>query len=74
MGTPYPTSIASDATKLVFHEQGQGSGWDISVVLLENTPRAEPLLTESYDEHTAQISPDGRWLAYVSDEDGRDEV
>ena len=73
LGTPYPTSIASDATKLVFHEQGQGSGWDISVVLLENPPRAEPLLTESYDEHTAQISPDGRWLAYVSDEDGRDE-
>lgn len=35
---------------------------------------AQPLLTGSFTERDARISPDGRWLAYVSDETGRPEV
>ena len=33
-----------------------------------------PLLTEEYDEKAPALSPDGRWLAYVSTETGSDEV
>ena len=33
-----------------------------------------PLLDSPYDEGFARVSPDGRWLAYVSNESGRDEV
>jgi eukaryotic-like serine/threonine-protein kinase len=36
--------------------------------------QAQPLLAESFTERDARISPDGRWLAYVSDETGRPEV
>lgn len=32
------------------------------------------LLQEDYIESQAQISPDGKWMAYVSDETGRTEV
>ena len=33
-----------------------------------------PLLTTPFNEFQAQISPDGRWIAYASDESGRWEV
>ena len=33
-----------------------------------------PLLTESYDEKAPALSPDGRWLAYESNETGRNEI
>jgi len=35
---------------------------------------AVPLLVEEYDEKQPACSPDGRWLAYVSNETGSDEV
>ncbi|HSH75518.1 MAG TPA: LpqB family beta-propeller domain-containing protein [Longimicrobiales bacterium] len=41
-----------------------------------STPAAppRPLLAGSYDEEALALSPDGRWLAYVSSETGRREV
>ena len=36
--------------------------------------KASPLLHSSFSEHWAVFSPDGRSLAYVSDESGRPEV
>jgi Tol biopolymer transport system component len=36
------------------------------------TPR--PYRQTSFDEQSSQISPDGHWLSYVSDETGRAEV
>jgi len=33
-----------------------------------------PLLTEEFNETAPALSPDGQWLAYVSDESGRSEV
>jgi eukaryotic-like serine/threonine-protein kinase len=35
---------------------------------------AQPLLVEAYTERDARVSPDGRWVSYVSDESGRPEV
>ena len=34
----------------------------------------DPLLDSPYDERAATLSPDGNWLAYVSNETGADEV
>ena len=36
--------------------------------------RARPLLETSFVEYHARFSPDGRWVSYVSNESGRDEV
>jgi serine/threonine-protein kinase len=41
---------------------------------LDGDRHARPLLATDADEFGARFSPDGRWLAYVSDETGRDEV
>jgi serine/threonine-protein kinase len=35
---------------------------------------AQPLLAESFAERDARVSPDGRWIAYVSEESGGPEV
>jgi serine/threonine-protein kinase len=32
------------------------------------------LLETPFDEHTGMLSPDDRWLAYVSNESGREEI
>ena len=39
---------------------------------VDTVPR--PLLTSTADERAIALSPDSRWLAYESDESGRDEV
>ena len=36
--------------------------------------RPTPLLSSPANEYAAELSPDGRLIAYVSDESGRDEV
>jgi eukaryotic-like serine/threonine-protein kinase len=47
------------------------SGGDVWAVPLDPTASAQPLLNESFMERDARISPNGRWLAFVSDESGR---
>ena len=50
---------------------------DFDVMLLEldsGEPEPRPLLDSRFQERSPRISPDGRWIAYTSDESGRDEV
>jgi serine/threonine-protein kinase len=49
---------------------------DIGIVSLEAGADSEvtPLLATMFGEANAQVSPDGRWLAYESDESGKLEV
>jgi Tol biopolymer transport system component len=47
------------------------SGGDVWAVPLDPNAPARPLLDESFTERDARISPDSRWLAFVSDESGR---
>ena len=47
------------------------SGGDVWAVPFDSSAPARPLLNESFMERDARISPNGRWLAFVSDESGR---
>jgi dipeptidyl aminopeptidase/acylaminoacyl peptidase len=51
-----------------------GQGTDIWFVPTEEGGSAQPLLATDFTERDARMSPDGRWIAYVSDESGRAEV
>jgi Tol biopolymer transport system component len=57
----------------LFAEQRPSTGRDILLMPPgQRTPR--PLLASPADETSPRISPDGRWLAYVSNASGRFEV
>jgi Tol biopolymer transport system component len=51
----------------------QRGGYDIAVVDV-GTRRATPLLHGKANEYYPDVSPDGRWIAYVSNESGKSEV
>ncbi len=48
--------------------------FDLVAIGLDGTPRFDSVLTTRYSEGWPALSPDGRWLAYQSDESGRFEV
>ncbi|HXW08050.1 MAG TPA: protein kinase [Vicinamibacterales bacterium] len=68
----FPGSWGSVPPALAFHERKADGERDIWVVLPGTEPA--PFLLTRFDEHSPRFSPDGKWLAYVSDESGRDEV
>ena len=49
------------------------TGWDVLVVD-PATGEAKPVFAERFNETSPRISPDGRLVAFVSDETGRNEV
>lgn len=68
-----PVSFASEG-RLLFSANVTGQHRDIHVLSLDGTRRAEPLIYGPANELTAHVSPDGRWIAYDSDESGQFEV
>jgi serine/threonine-protein kinase len=68
-----PMSWSPDGQLLAFVEVNPTTGYDIWVLRLSDR-KAQPFLRTPFNESTPRFSPDGRWLAYVSDESGRYEV
>ena len=79
-----PSSVTPDGTYLIGYENAPKTQRDITMVSLVRpgsgpSPGAgsswvEPLVQTSFNEWNAEVSPDGRSLAYQSDESGRYEV
>ena len=65
-----PQAFTPDGARLVFREAGRPG--DLGVLTLGEA--AESILASEFDESNAEISPDGRWLAYQSNASGRDEI
>ncbi len=69
----YPGSWSPDGQRLVFWEvdpNGLADLWMLSMT----SGRPSPLIATPFNESWPDISPSGDWLAYLSDESGRDEV
>jgi eukaryotic-like serine/threonine-protein kinase len=47
---------------------------DIGLLSMEGDRKYRPLLKEKYREAQPHVSPDGRWMAYASNESGKNEV
>jgi eukaryotic-like serine/threonine-protein kinase len=62
------------AERLLFSASVPGQHRDIHALFLDGTRRAEPLIHGPANELTADVSPDGQWIAYDSDESGQFEV
>jgi len=70
-----PESISPDGKVLLFHED-VGNANDLFAIAPStgNHPERKMILGGPLSQHDASFSPDGQWIAYVSDESGRDEV
>ncbi|MEE9231600.1 MAG: protein kinase, partial [Acidobacteriota bacterium] len=70
----FPTSWSPDGQVLAYTEQNPTTGLDIWVLPLEGERKPVSYLRTDFDEYDATFSPDGKWLAYASDETGSGEV
>ncbi len=71
----FPTSWSPDGRTLVFHEPLQGgSGLQDIYTLSLDDQEVTPFVATQADERGGMFSPDGEWIAYVSDEMGATEV
>ncbi len=68
-----PSSWSPDGQVLAFFERDPTAGWGIWVLPLKERS-VRPFLQNKFGERGAVFSPDGRWLAYISNESGRREV
>ena len=66
-----PYSWADGGQVLLFEEQSPETDTDIWKVSIAGERTPEPVLHEPYAERRPAVSPDGRWIAYQSDESGQ---
>lgn len=59
---------------LVFNQVNPDTGYDLHLLSMERSYRSKPLLQERSVEGSPTISPNGRWIAYRSNETGRYEI
>ncbi|MBI4442774.1 MAG: PD40 domain-containing protein [Acidobacteria bacterium] len=69
-----PASWSPDGKHLLFFEHHPTNGFDIWVLPMEGDRKPLPFLQTPAREQMPAFSPDGGWLAYVSDESGQSEV
>jgi serine/threonine protein kinase len=65
-----PTAWTPDGRFILYREQAAGTGWSVGRVAARPNGERQPLLNGPADEDYSRVSPDGRWLAYESNESG----
>jgi len=69
----WPSAVSPDG-KWLLYGQSFARGADLWITPLDRPEDARPLMETPANEREGYFSPDGQWLAYVSDESGRDEL
>jgi serine/threonine protein kinase len=69
-----PRSISADGKTLFLVEDGGERSNNVGMLNMESDRAPELLFQERYRETDPMISPDGKWLAYTSNESGQWEV
>ena len=80
-GVIVPYSFSPDGQHLAYHESNPGTARDIWTLPLDTSDpdhpkpgKPEPFVATPSDESAPTFSPDGRWIAYRSDESGTYEI
>jgi serine/threonine protein kinase len=74
--TKAATDWSRDGRFILFRSSGRDTGYDLWALPMNADAAGTPLLVAGgvFDERDGQFSPDGRWIAYQSNESDRTEV
>ncbi len=67
-------SWSQDGRFILFRRTDSKTGNDVWALPLFGDRKPFPVLQTAFNEDFGQLSPDGRWIVYQSDESGRSEV
>jgi serine/threonine-protein kinase len=70
----FPYAFSPDGRRLLLRQQNPSTGIDLHILALEGQRANEALLATPFSESNGELSSDGRWLAYQSNESGQDEI
>jgi len=70
----FPTDVSRDGHFLLYNSLDAKTSYDIWALPLQGDRKPFPFLRTNFNDTDAHFSPDGRWIAYASDESGRYEV
>ena len=73
VNTIRPTSLSPDGAHLLFHTLSAETNWDIGMLSI-GEGRPTMLVQSDATEYDGEISPDGSWIAYTSDEAGSADI
>ena len=68
------TDWSADGRFILYHSIDPQTARDLWVLPMEGDRKPWVFLKTSFDERNGQFSPDGRWVAYMSNESGRKEI
>jgi Tol biopolymer transport system component len=73
-GANFPSDWSSDGRFILFLHRGVKTRMDVWALPTFGDKKEFPVLNSQFNEQTPHISPNGRWLAYNSDETGNGEI
>jgi dipeptidyl aminopeptidase/acylaminoacyl peptidase len=69
----YPSAVSPDGSVLLY-TRAEGLSTDLWYVSLDADRRSHPFVQTAAQERDGQFSPDGKWVAYQSNEAGHAEI
>lgn len=70
-----PRGVSPDGRFVIYRLSGNTTSNDIWIKPINpDEGTARPLIATNFNENHAEISPDGKWMAYVSDKNGQFDV
>jgi Tol biopolymer transport system component len=73
-GLIIPASLTPDGSALLYNVRDPKTGWNIMILPRTDLAKPVPFRATPFNESNAEISPDGKFISYNSNESGRNEV
>ena len=66
-GGTFLNDWSKDGRYMLYHTRGEKTRMDVWALPMFGDRKPHPVLITEFDDGPAQLSPDGKWLAYQSD-------